>query len=130
MYINLFAILSVYALVLSYFDGLLRARGTKPVSLTRNAVSAALFIVPVVGVGLYDWRVGAAAVGARAIAWAVVDRGMSSMYTEGGAPSTGTQLPVEELELALATGLTGEALANDIATRRAAHEAMLAGASK
>lgn len=121
MYINVIPIISVYALALSYFDGLLRAREQKPRSGARKAFSALLFIVPVIGVGLSDWRVAAAAVAARAVAWAVIDRGTVSLYTTRRADSTTPDMPVQELQRALATGLTGEALANDIAARRAAH---------
>ena len=92
----------------------------------RRVWRAALLIGPTVIVALHDWKVAA-------VGWAmriVLGYAMKLFFARIYTPKDPKQLPVEELERALATGLTGEALANDIAARRVAHEAKFGVSTK
>jgi hypothetical protein len=126
MIITGMAVAAVFMFLLTYGESLADDVQQKYGRLKGHAVRAALLIAPTVALGVFNWKLAAAGWVLRAIMAGLMALFFARIYT----PRDPKQLPIEELECALETGLTGEALANDIAARRAAHLAKLGVSTK
>jgi hypothetical protein len=117
IYLFAAAVTATFMFILVYGDTVADDIGLKHGSFAGGFARAVLLIVPTIVVALVNWKFAVAGWALRGVL------GVLSTYVWRGPvfPHDPENLPIEELERILATGLTGDALAVEIAASRERH---------